>query len=65
MASWAHFALLTAGLYLIQVVVIHGAALLLRFHLVIPFRPLDLLTGAVTCLAGATLAYRHEKRNRL
>jgi rod shape-determining protein MreD len=65
MASWAHFVLLTTGLYLIQVVVIHAAALLLRFHLVIPFRPLDLLTGAVTCLIGAAMAYRHEKRNRL
>jgi len=65
MASWSHFALLTTGLYLMQVLVIHGAALLLHFRLVIPFRPLDLVTGAVTCLIGATLAYRHEKRNRL
>lgn len=63
--SWAHFALLTLGLLMVQFLVVHGANLLLRLHLITAFRPLDVLTYGFTWLVGTALAYLHEKRNRL
>ena len=65
MTSWVHFGLLAAGLYLFQQLVIQAANLALRLRLLVAVHPMDLVTGGLTCLVGAALAYAHEKRNRL